>query len=165
MRCWSARSFGGPEASSRGANATLEDHQKIRGYTCWSEPELPRTEGTRKLKRREIRGLIGGVARSRRPARCGGSWTDCSARGRRAATPQPSTSLDDLGLSSLDRVELLVALEQKLGQPVDESALRRGQNYRRSRGSEGGQPRWPRTEPFDFPGGTATGRAGLRVST
>ena len=31
--------------------------------------------------------------------------------------------LDDLGLSSLDRVELLVALEQKLGAPVDEAVF------------------------------------------
>lgn len=29
------------------ANGALEEHQKVRSYTVWSEPQLPRTEGTR----------------------------------------------------------------------------------------------------------------------
>src|SRR5215831_3806416 len=33
----------------RGANASLEDHQKIRRVSIWPGSELPRTEGTRKL--------------------------------------------------------------------------------------------------------------------
>lgn len=112
-----------PETAVSTANATLEDHQKIRGYTRWSESELPRTEGTRKLKRRELRNRLTGelapvsTASSRPPDRVGQlleRWTS----GRNVGA---STSLDDLGLSSLDRVELLVALEQELGQPVDES--------------------------------------------
>ena len=111
-----------PETAVSTANATLEDHQKIRSYTRWSEGELPRTEGTRKLKRRELRSRLTGdlapasPASSRPPDRVGellARWTS----GRDVAA---STSLDDLGLSSLDRVELLVALEQELGQPVDE---------------------------------------------
>ena len=39
----------------RDANARLADHQKIRRALVWPEPELPRTEGTRKLKRAAIR--------------------------------------------------------------------------------------------------------------
>ncbi|MGH9664976.1 MAG: AMP-binding protein, partial [Bryobacteraceae bacterium] len=39
----------------RQANEKLEDHQRIRGVSVWPSPELPRTEGTRKLKRAEIR--------------------------------------------------------------------------------------------------------------
>ena len=34
------------------ANARLQDHQRIRGASRWTAGDLPRTEGTRKLKRR-----------------------------------------------------------------------------------------------------------------
>src|ERR1044072_2128862 len=39
----------------REANAKLKDPQRIRRALVWPEPELPRTEGTRKLKRAAIR--------------------------------------------------------------------------------------------------------------
>jgi long-chain acyl-CoA synthetase len=109
----------------RQANAQLEDHQKIRSYTVWPEAELPRTEGTRKLKRREIRLRLAGEWKP--PAAPAGGQSGALetllekwSAGRKIDS---STSLDDLGLSSLDRVELLVALEQKTGAPVDESAF------------------------------------------
>jgi long-chain acyl-CoA synthetase len=38
----------------RRANARLADYQRIRGFSIWDQPEFPRTEGTGKLKRREI---------------------------------------------------------------------------------------------------------------
>src|SRR5262249_53336336 len=46
------------DAIVRQANATLDDHQKIRRALVWPEPELPRTEGTRKLKRAAIRDWV-----------------------------------------------------------------------------------------------------------
>lgn len=110
------------EAVVREANARLEEHQKIRGFTVWPSAELPRTEGTRKLKRRAIRNQIAGEAPvAGAPPAAGveallAKW----AQGR---SLNAATSLDELGLSSLDRVELLVALEQKLGAPVDEEAF------------------------------------------
>src|SRR5262245_10443112 len=39
----------------RAANAKLDDAQRIRRVHVWPEPELPRTEGTKKLKRAAIR--------------------------------------------------------------------------------------------------------------
>ena len=42
------------EAVVREANHELTDHQKIRRALVWPEPQLPRTEGTRKLKRTAI---------------------------------------------------------------------------------------------------------------
>ncbi len=42
----------------REANAQLADHQRIRGGAFWPGDELPRTEGTRKLKRHEIRAWL-----------------------------------------------------------------------------------------------------------
>ena len=43
-----------PDEVARRANARLEDHQKIRRAMAWPDSELPRTEGTRKLKRAAI---------------------------------------------------------------------------------------------------------------
>ncbi|HZU24462.1 MAG TPA: AMP-binding protein [Bryobacteraceae bacterium] len=81
----------------RQANAQLADHQKIRSASVWPYDEFPRTEGTRKLKRREI--AAGAPPPPKR------------ANGRYAA----DTPVD--ALSSLERVELMVATN------TDEAAL------------------------------------------
>ncbi len=39
----------------RAANTRLEEHQKIRSASVWTGDGLPRTEGTKKLKRRELK--------------------------------------------------------------------------------------------------------------
>ena len=58
------------EAVVREANRQLLDHQKVRSVSRWPGSELPRTEGTRKLKRREIREwAAGGAAPTRGPRR------------------------------------------------------------------------------------------------
>jgi len=106
----------------RGANAELEEHQRVRGFTLWSHPELPRTEGMRKLKRRAILSLIQGESSPASPA-SGDGMSALLARYASGRAVDSSTTLDDLGLSSLDRVELLVALEQKLGVTVDETVF------------------------------------------
>ena len=56
------------DAVVRDANARLQDHQRIRSSRSGHGAELPRTEGTRKLKRSAIRDWVraGGSARSRR---------------------------------------------------------------------------------------------------
>src|SRR4029079_2739802 len=46
------------DAIVRAANARLGDHQKIRASAVWPDKELPRTEGTRKLKRRELKNWL-----------------------------------------------------------------------------------------------------------
>src|SRR5439155_23596414 len=54
----------------RQANTRLQDHQKIRAAALWPGAELPRTEGTRKLKRRELKQwLTGNQAGTYKPAR------------------------------------------------------------------------------------------------
>ena len=52
-----------PQEVVRKANAQLEDHQRVRGFSVWPSGELPRTEGTRKLKRRELRSWVMGAGR------------------------------------------------------------------------------------------------------
>jgi long-chain acyl-CoA synthetase len=111
----------GVDANSvvREANARLLDHQKIRGVFVWPGRELPRTEGTRKLKRREIRDWVatGSQPRSAAAAETVEGLLSRYASGR-AVTP--GTTIDELGLSSLERVELMVALEEQFQTTIDE---------------------------------------------
>ncbi|HLJ14668.1 MAG TPA: AMP-binding protein [Bryobacteraceae bacterium] len=99
-----------PDDIVRQANASLEEHQKIRGVSVWPSPELPRTEGTRKLKRSEIRRWVeqGEPA----PAAAAQSdWQSILSRYSAGRSIKPETTLDELGLSSLERIELMMALD------------------------------------------------------
>ena len=106
----------------RGANARLGDHQKIRAAAVWPSGELPRTEGTRKLKRRELKAWIAGAQQDGRRDAGDGGRTVAGVLARfapgRAITPE--TTVDELGLSSLERVELMMALEEAFQVTVDE---------------------------------------------
>jgi long-chain acyl-CoA synthetase len=111
----------------RQANARLQDHQKIRTAALWPGTELPRTEGTRKLKRRELQQWVTGTRpatgpQGRAPDRRGthtvASVIERFAPGR---TITSSTTIDELGLSSLERVELMMALEESLQVTIDET--------------------------------------------
>ncbi len=106
----------------RNANARLEDHQKIRSISIWPETELPRTKTTQKLRRVEIASLVeqGGIQRVSKPGTDLASLISKYAPGR---TIGPDTTVEELGLSSLDRVELLMDLEERLGARIDESEL------------------------------------------
>ena len=111
----------------RRANAALQDHQKIRAATPWPAGELPRTEGTRKLKRRELRDWLrqGQEGGTDAPPAAGapGERSVAAVVGRFAPerTVGPDTTIDELGLSSLERVELMMALEEALQVTVDEA--------------------------------------------
>lgn len=102
---------GDAESAVRQANAQLEDHQKIRGFSVWPGGALPRTEGTAKLKRGEIWRWVseGGAAPAAAQARSEAEKILAKLAAGRRITPE--TTLDELGLSSLERVELMVALD------------------------------------------------------
>jgi long-chain acyl-CoA synthetase len=110
------------EAVVRQANAQLLDHQRIRGSAVWTDGELPRTEGTRKLKRRELRQWLTGqtTATRRGDARDVVSVVARFAGGRAIA---PETTIEELGLSSLERVEVMMALEDAFQVTVDEGGF------------------------------------------
>jgi long-chain acyl-CoA synthetase len=119
-----------PDLVMRDANTRLGDHQKIRAAAVWSGTELPRTEGTRKLKRRELRAwLMGreGTAPAGPTVKSGVPQTrnvrEVLARFAPGRTLSPSTTIDELGLSSLERVELMMALEEAFQVTVDEGAF------------------------------------------
>ena len=109
-----------PEGLVKAANARLQDHQRIRTISVWPGQELPRTEGTRKLKRRAIRDW---VASGSQPAAVaeGDSIESLIARYARGRTVSAATTLEELGLTSLERVELMVALEDRFQTRIDES--------------------------------------------
>ncbi|MDP9264269.1 MAG: AMP-binding protein, partial [Acidobacteriota bacterium] len=125
-----------------GLSQQLPSTKRILSFDLWQE-ELPRTT-TRKLKRFEIQQKV----EAKRAA--GGEEAAPQARSvsaddqawlelpdvqralkvvRRAVKPppaslHPSDNLElDLALDSMERVELLVALEQELGSAVDESVV------------------------------------------
>ncbi|HYT64988.1 MAG TPA: AMP-binding protein [Vicinamibacterales bacterium] len=106
----------------RQANAKLEDHQKIRSASVWTADGLPRTEGTRKLKRRELKrwAETGGAPAER--ARPAGARTVAAIVAELAhrGSVNADTTLDELGLSSLERIELMTALEEQFDTTIDE---------------------------------------------
>jgi long-chain acyl-CoA synthetase len=157
------------DAVVRQANAVLDEHQKIRRAIVWPQPELPRTEGTRKLKRAAIREWIrsGGA-----PPRVAAAGSDVLAAlvARHAGRSDLSsaTTLEELGLSSLDRVELMVALEDAFQTRIDESAFSDAKDLgqlralvERASASDAAPP-----EPVDFPTWTRSwwARATRRVN-
>jgi long-chain acyl-CoA synthetase len=108
-----------PDAVIRAANARLQDHQRIRAASVWTAGDLPRTEGTRKLKRRVLRDW---VQSGEGPSGPSSSDTIESLIGRfaRGRDVSGATTLEELGLSSLERVELMIALEDRFQTRLDE---------------------------------------------
>jgi long-chain acyl-CoA synthetase len=102
-----------PEADAaaivREANSKLEDHQRIQGVSLWPDRELPRTEGTGKLKRAAIAEWVKSGA-AMEPARTGDEIEKRFAQYARGRTITPETTLEELGLSSLERVEMMIQL-------------------------------------------------------
>jgi long-chain acyl-CoA synthetase len=104
----------------REANARLQDHQRIRTISVWPGSELPRTEGTRKLKRAAIREWVQAGGRTLEAPQ-GDSLEALIGRYTRGRQVTGTTTLEELGLSSLERVELMVALEDRFQTRIDES--------------------------------------------
>lgn len=112
-----------PEQVARVANARLEPYQAIRGTSVWPGDELPRTEGTRKLKRRELHNWVtSGGQQSPAATASPGDVEQVIAQYAPGRAITGETALVDLGLSSLDRIEMLVALERRFGVTIDEAA-------------------------------------------
>jgi long-chain acyl-CoA synthetase len=112
------------DAVVRHANAKLDDPQKIRRALAWPEPELPRTEGTRKLKRAAIREWVrSGAATPRLVPSSTDTLTALLAKYAGTAALSSQTTIEELGLSSLDRVELMVAIEDAFQAQIDEGSF------------------------------------------
>ncbi len=157
-----------PDDIARQANAELEDHQKIRRALVWPQPELPRTDGTRKLKRAAIAEWARTGAAPRTAASSGDALASLVAKYSGRGDLSPGTTLEELGLSSLERVELMVALEETFQTRIDESAFAGARDIGQLRAlvSSATTSAAPPTEPVEFPRWTRTwpARAIRRVS-
>ena len=139
------------ETIVRDANAQLADHQRIRGFSIWSDGPLPRTEGTKKLKRAAIK-----------------AWVEAGAAPAAASHDDPlqgllakfagsrqldgGTSIEGLGLSSLERVELMVALEDQFQTRIDETKFAGAKTLDDLRAVIASAPQEAQVaEPVDFP--------------
>ncbi|MGH9480853.1 MAG: AMP-binding protein [Terriglobales bacterium] len=115
-------------AAIAAANASLEPHQRISAATIWPRPQLPRTASTRKLQRTAIARWVnqGEPATPEAVANGNAGWKVFLQQrwGIAPSRLQPDARLDrDLGLSSLDRVELWSWLEAHTAAGFDESTL------------------------------------------
>jgi len=135
----------------REANAELQDHQRVRTWSLWPAAELPRTEGTRKLKRAAIRTWVqsGGPP----PVATGGDTVESFvARFAHGRDIDEGTTLEELGLSSLERVELMVALEDRFQTRLDEGRFAEVASVGALRQLvESGAAAEPADEPVEFP--------------
>jgi long-chain acyl-CoA synthetase len=107
------------ETIVRTANTALQEHQRIRAASLWTAGDLPRTEGTRKLKRGMLREW---VQSGEQPVadRTVDTVEGLIARFAHGRDVSGATTLDELGLSSLERVELMIALEDRFQTRLDE---------------------------------------------
>ncbi len=119
------------------ANRQLAEHQRIRGHTVWPEDDFPRTHTLKVKKLVVIDRLTSATAASAVDGRR--SQDDEEAvrspvvalvadiAGVMPTAVEPGLALgDDMGLDSLNRVELLSAIEETIGVYVDESKVTPG---------------------------------------
>lgn len=118
----------------RWANQRLADHQRIQGFTAWPLEDFPRTH-TLKVKKQEVldylRKLEGGraaVAPQPEARELENPLHRLIAEIASAppAHIRPESTLGELNLDSLGRVELLSVIEQDLGASIDETAVSPG---------------------------------------
>lgn len=99
-----------PTAIIAEANRRLEAHQRIQSWSVWPDDDFPRTPSTLKVKRAEVARGIGQVTSNGKAENTG------SILARLKAAQHGK----ELGISSLERVELLSELENQYGVELDE---------------------------------------------
>ena len=127
-------------AAIAGANSTLAEYQRVHTWVVWPEPDFPRTStGKPRLSVISARaaellsGNAGAGDASQNSSRSAHSiesldqlvhrFTPHSPRPTSGPSGNPNTLERDLSLTSLDRVELMSALEEKFQVELDETAF------------------------------------------
>ncbi len=109
----------------KSANSQLPPEQRIEGFSVWPEPEFPKTP-TLKIKKKEVKKFIrlpeGASAASSKGTALQRILCELSKLTLDEIRPEAKLG-DDLGLSSIDRVELAAQLEAEFRTDVDERAL------------------------------------------
>ena len=143
-----------PETIIRTANTQLADHQRIRSFSIWRDGALPRTEGTKKLKRAAIKDWVAGAASATGATGATGAdqLQSLLAKFAGSRSLDGSTSIEGLGLSSLERVELMVALEDQFQTRIDETKFAGARTLDELRSIVTAAPQQAEVaEPVDFP--------------
>ncbi len=143
-----------PETVIRQANSELADHQRIRSFSIWPDGPLPRTDGTKKLKRAAIKDWVAGAASATGAAGASGADQLQVLISKFAGSRQVdgATSIEGLGLSSLERVELMVALEDQFQTRIDETKFAGAKTLDELRQVIAAAPQDAEVaEPVDFP--------------
>jgi len=117
---------GDAETAMAAANRTLAPHQRVRGFTVWPQDDFPRTP-TLKPRRRDIAAALATIP----PAAASATAPPAADRlarllARAGADPnrvRDDARLEDLGLSSLDLVDLGATFEAEFDLPVADAAL------------------------------------------
>ena len=121
---------GDAKAAVDRANSQLAEYQRIRRWIVWPESDFPRTS-TGKPKLAEIASSISGLTQNNNAGKTGVAQTAdeiagmlSRITGRSSGHLSPDARLEaDLGLSSLDRVELLSALEDRYQISLNEATI------------------------------------------
>jgi long-chain acyl-CoA synthetase len=122
---------GDAEAILRRANQSMAEYQQMRCWQVWPEEDFPRTS-TDKPRVASIREFVEAQLRGQKAARAEAAALSAAASplaelvgritGRQPGALSPDAKLDsDLNLSSLDRVELLSALEDRYQMDLNEA--------------------------------------------
>jgi long-chain acyl-CoA synthetase len=108
------------------ANQNLEAHQRIGSWSIWPEEEFPRTASTLKIKRRQIAQSVQAAQEGKTavPPKTGTGDLESilsQLTGKNPSELEKDRRLgEDLGLSSLQQVDLLSQLENRVGLDLDE---------------------------------------------
>ncbi len=116
-----------PDEMVRLANRRLETHQRVRSWSVWPEADFPRTASTWKVRRHQVARRVAqrrGTLRRETVSPARAILAQITGRGPRQIRGDQRLD-EDLGLSSLDRVDLLSRLEDRRGLELDEEGLAR----------------------------------------
>ena len=105
-----------PAAVIENANRSLAEYQKMRQWFCWPDPDFPRTPTLKPLlaRIREVVNAKVGATLASQDGESSLAGLIAQITGRPVALHSRDAALDaDLRMSSLDRVELMSALEDR----------------------------------------------------
>jgi long-chain acyl-CoA synthetase len=126
----------------------------VRSFSLWTGGPLPRTDGTGKLKRTAIKAWVEGApgAQGAQGAQGADALQSLITRFTGSREVGGNTSIEGLGLSSLERVELMVALENQFQTRIDESKFAGAKTLDDLRAVIAAAPQDAEVaEPVDFP--------------
>ncbi|MGI5837646.1 MAG: AMP-binding protein, partial [Chloroflexota bacterium] len=118
-----------PEQVVQEANAKLDESQKIHGYTVWPQPDFPRTPTMKVRKASVLEFLEGKRSKNRASALAAVGTPTVKQLVAETAKVSPGELADttelgvDLGLSSIDLLELVLTVEQEMGIDLPEEDL------------------------------------------